>query len=507
MPGGDVVEDSRPARRTAGAVWGRALLVVVAGLVAGLAVAFHWFGWTSIPGNACGGRFSPCPDGTTPTILLAFLCSFVGMGLVTWRVGELTSVRPGKVLPAVLVVTGMVLAFWPGWQAYAWMRGPVLDRAWDAPVDRPGTVKGVGNWVLDGAVVRARTDGLTSYDLADGRERWSVDAPVRGSACAMSDTVVDGIGVVAFGREDEPCDTVWGVDTTSGRKLWERKITGGAGFGPPTDGRVAAESGVAVVLEDTAVRGFALRAGVPRWKLDLGEGCSPIVASATAGRTRVAVQCTRGSAFRSLELVSLDTATGTHVRRTALPAESRWEAVMVLSARPFALWLKEKDDRGTDAVLTFDDQDRLRGTVKVSEREEDLRMTVDAGRGFDARPALRAVVVGDVLVTAVTKPGEAVPGAVSGYGLGSGRRLWHAGAGGPVTALTRLNGNRLAVLAGGRIDSLDPSTGHLTKGPLIREGADDVAEAAQLVPGRDGGWILVNPDGTGVTPPLLGVSR
>ncbi|MFB6675656.1 PQQ-binding-like beta-propeller repeat protein [Streptomyces sp. NPDC056390] len=480
---------------------------MAAGLVVGLAVAFHWFGWTSIPGNACGGRFSPCPDGTTPTILLAFLCTFAGTVLVNWRVAELTKVRPGKTLPAALVVTGMVLALWPGWQAYAWMRGPVLDRAWVAQVDRPGTVKGVGNWALHSAVVRARTDGLTSYDLADGHERWSLDAPVRGSACAMSDTVADGIGVIAFGHEDEPCDTVWGVDTTSGRKLWERKIKGGAGFGPPTDGRVAADSGVAVALEDTSVRGFALRAGVPRWKLDLGEGCSPVVASAAAGRTRVVVQCMSSSEFRSLELVSLDTATGTHVRRTALPAESRWETVMVLSARPFTLWLKEKDDRGTDAVLAFGDQDRLRGSVKVSGREEDLRMTVDTGQGFDARPALRAVVVGDVLVTAVTKPGEAVPGSVSGYGLGDGRRLWHAGAGGPVTALTRLPVNRLAVLSGGRIGSLDPRTGHLAEGPLIREGADDVAEAAQLVPGRDGDWLLVNPDGTGVTPPLLRVSR
>ncbi|WP_223280764.1 PQQ-binding-like beta-propeller repeat protein [Streptomyces antnestii] len=480
---------------------------MAAGLVAGLAVAFHWFGWTSIPGNACGGRFSPCPDGTTPTILLAFLCTFAGTALVNWRVAALTRVRPGKALPAVLVGMGMVLALWPGWQAYAWMRGPVLDRAWVAPVDRPGTVKGVGNWALDSAVVRARTDGLTSYDLADGHEHWSLGAPVRGSACAMSDSVVDGIGVIAFGREDEPCDTVWGVDTTSGRKLWERKIKGSAEFGLPTDGRVAADSGVAVALEATAVRGFSLRAGVPRWKLDLDEGCSPVVASAAAGRTRVVVQCMSDSAFRSLELVSLDTATGTHVRRTGLPAESRWETVMVLSARPFALWLKEKDDRGTDAVLAFGDQDRLRGSVKVSGREEDLRMTVDTGQGFDARPALRAVVVGDVLVTAVTKPGEAVPGAVSGYGLGSGRRLWHAAAGGPVTALTRLLGNRLAVLAGGRIGSLDPRTGHLVEGPLIREGTDDVAETAQLVPGRDGDWLLVNPDGTGVTPPLLRVSR
>lgn len=501
-----MVEDRRPARGTQGTVWGRALLVVTAGLVAGLAVSFHWFGWTSIPGNECGDGSRPCPEGTVPTILLAFLCTFAGMGLVTWRVAELTEVRPGKALPAVLVVVGMVLALWPGWRMYVWMRGPVLDRAWDVPVDRPSTVKGVGNWVVNGAVVRARTDGLTSYDLADGRERWSVEAPVRGSACAMSDTVVDGVGIIAFGREEEPCDTVWGIDTASGRKLWERKITGVAGTGP-TDGRVAADSGVAVALEPTAVRGFALRTGVPGWKLDLGEGCSPVVASAAAGRTRVVVQCLRGadSAFGSLELVSLDTAHGTQVRRTKLPAESRWETVFVVSGRPFVLWLKEKAERGTDAVLAFDDQDRLRGSVKISGREEDLHLTAFPQQGFDARPSLRAAVVGDVLVTAVTQPGETDPAAVSGYALEGGRRLWHTGAGGAVTALTRVSEDRLVILAGARIRSLDPRTGHLAEGPLLREGAEDVAGAPQLIPGREDRWVLVNPDGTGATPPLLGV--
>ncbi|NEB41061.1 PQQ-binding-like beta-propeller repeat protein [Streptomyces sp. SID14515] len=483
------------------------MLVVVAGLVPGLAVAFHWFGWTSIPGNSCGGSsFRPCPEGTTPTILLAFLCTFAGIAVVTWRIEKLARVRPGKALPAVLVVTGMVLALWPGRQTYAWLRGPVVDRAWDTPIDRPDSVTGVGNWVLGDAVVRARTDGLTGYGLADGRELWNLAAPERGSACAMSDSVVDGVGVIVFGRVDAPCDTVWGVDTASGRKLWERKITGGTGFESPTDGRVAVDGGVAVTLEDTAVRGFALRAGDPRWELDLDAGCSPVVASAAAGRTRVVVQCLRDGEFGSLELFSLDTATGKAVRRTALPVESEWEAAVVVSARPFTLWLKEKDARGTDAALAFDDRDRLRGTVKVSGPEEDLRMTAYGDQDFDARPALRAAVVGDVLVTAVTKPGKVIPEALSGYGLDDGQRLWHTGAGGPVTALTRLSGNRLAVLADGRIRSLDPRTGHLAEGPLIREGLDDVAEAPQLVRGRDGDWVLVNPEGAGATPPLLGFS-
>ncbi|WP_328313308.1 PQQ-like beta-propeller repeat protein [Streptomyces sp. NBC_00442] len=500
------MKDNRPARRTAGAVWRGALLVVASGMVIGFAVAFHWLGWTSMPGNSCGGRYGACPDGTTPTILLAFLCTFAALPLVSWRVERLTRIRPGKALPAVLLVTGTVLALWPGWQAYVWMREPVLDRAWDTPLDRPNTVRGVGNWTLDGAVVRVHTTGLNSYDLADGRRRWSMDAPARGSACAMSDTVVDGTGVIAFGRAGQACDTVWGVDTASGRKLWEQKISGDAEFGPVTDGRVAADTGTAVALEDTAVRGFALRTGVPRWSLALDKGCTPVLVSAAAGRTRVVVQCMTGSAFSSLNLVSLDTATGTHVRRTALPAESRWVTIMAVSARPFALWVKEKDDRGINAVLAFDDQDRPRGSVAVSGHEEDLRMPPDIMRGFAARPALRAVVVGDVLVTAVAKPGDTVPDGVSGYALGSGRRLWHTGASGAVTALAPLPGNRLAVLAGGRIGSLDPRTGHLTEGPLIREGIDEVAEAAQLVPGRNADWLLVNPDGTGPTPPLLKVA-
>ncbi|MFD4797361.1 outer membrane protein assembly factor BamB family protein [Streptomyces anulatus] len=476
---------------------------MAAGLVAGLAVAFHWFGWTSIPGNSCGGRYRPCPEGTTPTILLAFLCTFVGMAAATWRVAELAKIRPGRVLPAVLVVTGMALALWPGWKAHEWMRGPVVDRAWDTPLDRPGTVTGVGNWVLDDAVVRARTDGLTGYGLADGRELWSLDAPTRGSACAMSDSMADGIGVIAFGREAKPCDTVWGVDTTNGRKLWERKIKGSVGFTSPTGGRVAADGGVAVVLEDTGVRGLALRSGAPKWELDLDVGCSPVVASAAGGRTQVVVQCMNGLEFLSLELVSLDTATGKRAGRTALPTESPWETAVVVSARPFTLWLKEEDDRGTDAVLAFDDQGRPRGSVNVSGRDEDLRMTVHEGAGFAARPSLRAVVVGDLLVTAVTKPDEDIPESLSGYGLDDGRRLWHTGAGGPVGALTRQSGSRLAVLANGRIHSLDPRTGRLAEGPLIREGADDIAGAPQLVPGRDGDWLLVNSVGTGVTPPLL----
>ncbi|MFF5537061.1 hypothetical protein ACFY71_32145 [Streptomyces cinerochromogenes] len=68
--GETVVQDGRPRAGWRGARAG--LAVVAAGAAAGLAVEFHVLGWTSVPGGSCGGRYRPCPDGTTPTLLLAF---------------------------------------------------------------------------------------------------------------------------------------------------------------------------------------------------------------------------------------------------------------------------------------------------------------------------------------------------------------------------------------------------------------------------------------------------
>ncbi|WP_141662796.1 hypothetical protein [Streptomyces sp. Wb2n-11] len=137
--------------------------------------------------------------------------------------------RPGKVVPGVLAAAGVMIALRPGWQACLWMRGPVLDPVRQVGTDRPSSVRGVGAWTVgDGAdtVVRARTDALIAYESSTGNRSWVLRAPVRESVCAMSDQVVDGIGIVAFAGHEKPCDFVWGVDVRSGRTVWERNISG-----------------------------------------------------------------------------------------------------------------------------------------------------------------------------------------------------------------------------------------------------------------------------------------
>ncbi|ALO96196.1 hypothetical protein SHL15_5117 [Streptomyces hygroscopicus subsp. limoneus] len=507
--GETVVQDGRARAGWRGARAG--LAVVATGAAAGLAVEFHVLGWTSVPGGSCGGRYRPCPEGTAPTLLLAFALTFGGCIALLLTIGKFTDRRPGKVLPAVLAVTGVLLALWPGWQAYLWMRGPMLDLAWQTEKDRPSSVRAEGVWTTGehgSTVVRVRGDALVAYDAHDGDRRWTLRAPVRESVCAMSEDVADGVGLVAFARYEKPCDTVWGVDTRTGRTLWERKTEGVSAFTSGSDSLLAADGGVALALTDTGVRAYGLTDGRPRWSADLrgtksDATCAPDVVSATGGTARVVVAC-EDEDEGSARVVTLDDATGRQRGSRALPVESPVDTAMVLSAEPFTLLLAERDERGVAAVLAYPDGDGDPVSVPLSADDEDLMLREVGGDDFRARPALPATVVGNTLVVATQKPGGYDADHVSAYSLGDGRRLWRAGVDG-IAGLVSTGPDRVAVLGpNGRLWTFDTADGD-------RIGEDDgVTVTTNRLAGHtrllraDGTWIVVNGDGT-KEPPLYGL--
>ncbi|URM92530.1 PQQ-like beta-propeller repeat protein [Streptomyces sp. MRC013] len=317
------------------------LVVVLMGLLVGLALEFHVLGWGSVPGNRCGGRYTPCPDGTTPTLLLAFLFTVVGGYGLVFALQKFTAVRPGKALPALLAAAGVLAALWPGWQAYLWMRGPVLRSVWQAEADRPSSVHGVGAWtVQDGkTVIRARTDALIAYDSGSGKREWLLDAPVRMSVCAMSDRVSDGVGLVAFARHEVACGSVRAVDARSGRVRWERELPGARQEGGGS--LLTADGDVGVALSEGAVHGFGLADGKERWTIEPrpsgkrsdGIGYVPTAISAADGTTRVVVICEGSTGFDSAWLLTLDNATGRELGRSPLPVESSLTTYGILRPR------------------------------------------------------------------------------------------------------------------------------------------------------------------------------
>ncbi|MDT0393819.1 MULTISPECIES: PQQ-binding-like beta-propeller repeat protein [Streptomyces] len=519
--GDTMVEDGRPSGTRS---LGKTAPVVGAGALIGLAVEFHWLGWSSIPGNSCGGRYRPCPEGTTPTLILAFLFTFAGAVALIVALAAFRSSRPGRAVPGALVAAGVLIALWPGWQAYLWMRGPVLDPAWQAGQDRPASVRGVGAWTVgeDGAtVVRARTDALVAYDSGSGDRGWVLRAPVRESVCAMSERIVDGVGLVAFARDEKPCDTVWGVDVRSGRKVWERNISGRTvAYGQGGGGLLTAGAGVAVVSAEHAVHGYGLADGAVRWTAELvpaagteGEddvACEPVAASAASATTTVAVTCGSYEGFHSAYLLTLATATGKELSRRDLPIESYPSSAAVLSAEPFTLLVREKDERGLAAVLSYGDPGdpkREPVTIPLTADEEDL--AVDASDpAFAARPVFRAVVADGSLIVAAAKPENDYPEQVSAYSLDDGRRLWHTDLGTPVEALAPAGPDRVAVLGESqRLWTL--TTGDGTRvgeedGTTVRDISSKLDSGPQLVRAGDG-WVIVNADGDS-RPPALAIA-
>ncbi|MFD7767045.1 PQQ-binding-like beta-propeller repeat protein [Streptomyces sp. NPDC059787] len=517
--GEKMVEDVGPSGTRS---WVKAAgLVVGAGALVGLAVEFHWLGWTSIPGGSCGGRYSPCPEGTTPTLILAFVLTFVGFIGLTLAFAEFKRVRSGKAVPGALMAAGVLIALWPGWQAYLWMRGPVLDRAWQAGADRPASVRGVGAWAVGEdakTVVRARTDALVAYDSGSGDRGWVLRAPVRESVCAMSERIVDGIGLVAFARDSKPCGTVWGVDVRSGRKVWERNITGVTpGLYQGGGGLLSADAGVAVALGEHSVHGYGLTDGAVRWtakpvpaagtEADDDVECEPVTASTAGGTTTVAVTCGGYSDFHSAFLLTLDTATGKELSRRELPVESYLTSAAVLSAEPFTLLVQEKDERGLAAVLSYGDPDDPRRepvTIPLTADEEDLALT-----GFDpefaARPVFRTVVADGNLIVAAAKPGSDHPERVAAYSLDDGRRRWHTDLGTGVAALAPVGPDRVAVLGESqRMWTLTADDGTRVgeeDGTTVRDISLKLDSGPQLVRAGDG-WVIVNADGDNYPPAL-----
>lgn len=510
-----MVEDARPSGTRS---LGKAGLVVGAGALVGLAVEFHALGWTSIPGNSCGGRYRPCPEGTAPTLVLAFVLTFVGLPALMAALAAFARVRPGKAVAGVLAAAGVLIALWPGWQAYLWLRGPVLDRTWQAGPDRPANVRGVGAWAVGEdaeTVVRARTDALVAYDSGSGDRGWVLRAPVRESVCAMSERIVDGIGLVAFARDEKPCDTVWGVDVSSGRKVWERNLTGRTLLGGG-GGVLSADAGVAVALGERSVHGYGLTDGAVRWTAkpapaagaDDDVECEPATASTAGGTTTVVVTCGGYTDFHSAYLLTLDTATGRELSRRELPIESHLSSAAVLSAEPFTL-LVEEDERGLAAVLSYGDPGDPRRepvTIPLTADEEDLALTA-SDPTFAARPVFRAVVAGGDLIVAAAKPEDDYPEQVSAYSLDDGRRRWHTDLGTAVDALAPAGPDRVAVLGESqRLWTLTTDDGTRVgeeDGTMVRDISLKLDGGPQLVRAGDG-WVIVNADGDN-HPPALAV--
>ncbi|MET9606395.1 PQQ-binding-like beta-propeller repeat protein [Streptomyces sp. NPDC006512] len=353
------------------------------------------------PPGGCDG--DDCPRGTGWLMLCAPLAGFVTYLL--WTV--VREARPARgCLARLLAVVVALVALWPGWLGFAWMRGPHMDVSGWQVADRPAAVEPVGLWREErsGTLVRARTDMLVAFN-GEGRKNWRYAAPDGSAVCALSRTPSAGTGIVAFGRDAARCgERVDAVDLAEGRRLWSRDLTPPGGR--PVRARSAAVGSTAVVTEQGALIGLDLREGAERWRIPVPPECGVAAVDGAGDEALYVEDCTSAS-----RITAVDARTGARLWQSALPTATALREVRVLSARPLALRVEESAERGTHAVLLFDGAGRARGSVPLSGEAEDLL----PGPPFP-------VVTGDLMVVPV-QDGKRT--GVSAYSLTDGRRLWH----------------------------------------------------------------------------------
>ncbi|MER7465711.1 PQQ-binding-like beta-propeller repeat protein [Streptomyces sp. NPDC097981] len=296
--------------------------------------------------------------------------------------------RHRSALGRTAAVAVALVALWPGWLGFSWMRGPQMDLfSYQAP-DGGALEKPLGSWAgtpASGDVIRVRADGVTAFN-GEGRHGGGFSAPDGGAVCAMSDDAPSGTGLVTLTTAGSECgNSLVAVNTGSGDKRWTKDI-------PKLAGKPSAGGNLAVAATTDAVLAHDLGTGAELWRFPLPAGT--VVSQVAAGPDRVLflARTDKGS-----ELSALDARIGSRSWQSPLP--DGYGAPGIVSASPAAAV-------ADGHLMLFDEAGRPR-TVP-----EPPFVPADEAR----------LVVGDVLYVAVSEREKRE--LLTAYSLKDGRHLW-----------------------------------------------------------------------------------
>lgn len=471
---------------------------VLAAMVLGAGIVLHVRGWTALGsesgGNCGGGYVGACPQGLTPVLFLAFGFTFAGIIGMAILVGVVEKWVKRRRFGAIVAVVGVLAGIWPGVLVYGGLRGHILDVRWSAPLDRPSGVAGVGNWAHDNLVVRARADRLTAY--TDQRIAWTAEIPGRDALCAMSRHVQDGVGLVAWAADDEPCATVVALDLRTGKSLWQLTRAAADRYGgAATSDQLAVAGSVAVFTEPTGLRAVGLRDHEERWRLDAGEGCAPTGVAADADHVTMLVDCGK----ESMAVVAVDPATGRARWRTALPVEPPLTTAALLAAHPVVVHAVEQGSRAADDIIAFSDEGQVRARIPRSGPDYDMPPADETG--WPARAARPLIVWHDRLFAPVSAPGGDEYTAVAAFSLTTGKPLWRTTVDGDVAAIEPTTDGLVVAARTLRIEELSGADGAVTASAPVRgDWWVSVIELRKL----NGAYAVIARDGV-ADPPVMTV--
>lgn len=232
--------------------------------------------------------FGGCPRGLGSLVLWALAAGLAAGGL-WWSAVKGRGYRSGVGWTVAVAVA--LVALWPGWLGFSWLRGPHMDLfSYQVPQSAEAG-KPLGSWAGDpatGFVIRARADGVTGYN-GEGRHGWGLPAPAGGAVCAMSTDTPSDTGLLTLTTAGSGCgNRLVAVDITSGKQRWTKDI-------PKLVGKPSAGGSLAVTATADAVVAYDLVTGAERWRSPLPAGASAMEVAAGPDRVLLLARTDKGS--------------------------------------------------------------------------------------------------------------------------------------------------------------------------------------------------------------------
>ncbi|AUY52360.1 PQQ-binding-like beta-propeller repeat protein [Streptomyces sp. CB01881] len=315
--------------------------------------------------------------------------------------------------------------------------------AWEAP-GRPGKRRdALGSWCVHGLVVRGTLEGLHTFEAETGRPGWSWTVPRRGVLAAMSERVVDGVGLVVHADEDDgrlTGITVTAFEVRSGDALWsftpqfddQQYYSEHSG---PMAGLVAVVPGRAAVLSGRYLVARDLRSGQPVW------------APAPAPEGTVGRLATDGSDFVQVVTAGgratvrrIGAATGSTGRAVGVPFDGPAAEVHVAHQDPLVLLVEGKGPRAPEATLLV-----LDGGGEVTARIPAVGGHGELVLGRTGIGADRLVVATEEVVVVPTRPGPGAYDHLTAFARSGGGVRWTWRSKERITGLFRVEGSVLVL--------------------------------------------------------------
>ncbi|MFI2610002.1 PQQ-binding-like beta-propeller repeat protein [Kitasatospora sp. NPDC018619] len=338
-------------------------------------------------------------------------------------------------------------------------KGGAFTVAWSAPkpANSDSSNQMLGIWGTDKLAVRVDSTGIRAYNLADGKEAWTIPVPAGSKELCTASYGANskGVAAVSFNTGDSDCSTVGAVDLAQGKLLWSVKVSADRMSSPTLS---VTENVVAV--GGNAVGALNVATGQPAWQYQPRDKDCILRGKAAGTQIAVSDRCYGTSGPKS-QLVIVNAETGKAASTPITLTGSIEEVDSVIQDKPLVL-LMSSGPQG-DYILPFDKDNKPGNQMSVKEPGSDsLRLS-----GQD-EALTRNVVSGSTLYVQVsgTKAG------INAYDLNTGKRLWSANSGSSsndmrLVAGTDKEGKVRAVVDQGynkpaRLVTLSPTDGSMT---------------------------------------------